>query len=242
MRRRLWILNLLLLALIAATAVALRDDWYKAREREREVLSRIVPIRPGAPPALEPRPGNLNAMSYIDVAQRILFSKDRNPTPIPPPPQPPPPPPKEPAVPLAYGVLMLGEPMVMLSEKQGSPQKAYRVGDTIGELKIVSIASNFMEFDWNGQKRGYLIEDLRSKAPAPVESAPAPQAAAAAAPVAAVSTLSGNKDLGPGIDVGANIKACVPGDTTPAGTVVGGYKKVDGMSPFGRQCRWEKVN
>ena len=241
MRRRLWLINLFLLALIAIAAVELREQWYKAREREREVLSRIVPLKPGAPPALEPRPANLSPLSYIDVAQRILFSKDRNPTPIPPPPPPAPAPPKEPVPPVAYGVLMLGDPMIMLSEKAGAPQKAYRNGDTIGEFKVISITSNFVEFDWKGQKRGYAIEDLRSKGPASPDSAPAAQPVAQAAASAAASTLATKTD-GPGIDVGANIKSCVAGDTSPAGTVAGGYKKVDGVSPFGRQCRWEKVN
>jgi hypothetical protein len=34
------------------------------------------------------------------------------------------------------------------------------------------------------------------------------------------------------------VKNCQAGDTSPAGTVVDGYKKVIEQTPFGRACRW----
>jgi hypothetical protein len=34
------------------------------------------------------------------------------------------------------------------------------------------------------------------------------------------------------------MKACQPGDTSPAGTVVDGYKKIVEQTPFGPACRW----
>ena len=33
-------------------------------------------------------------------------------------------------------------------------------------------------------------------------------------------------------------KACVPGDNSPAGTVLNGYTKVIEATPFGNACRW----
>jgi hypothetical protein len=33
----------------------------------------------------------------------------------------------------------------------------------------------------------------------------------------------------------------VPGDTTPAGTVRDGYRKLVTQTPFGNACRWELV-
>lgn len=41
--------------------------------------------------------------------------------------------------------------------------------------------------------------------------------------------------------IGGGVKACVPGDDSPAGTVVDGYKKVIEATPFGTACRWIAV-
>ena len=46
----------------------------------------------------------------------------------------------------------------------------------------------------------------------------------------------------PGVDVGEGLKGCQVGDSTPAGAVVDGYRKVIAQTPFGGSCRWEKVN
>src|SRR5205085_1058789 len=46
---------------------------------------------------------------------------------------------------------------------------------------------------------------------------------------------------GPGADAGSGYRSCVPGDTTPAGTVKDGYRKFEAATPFGRTCRWEKT-
>jgi hypothetical protein len=40
----------------------------------------------------------------------------------------------------------------------------------------------------------------------------------------------------------SSVKPCAPGDKQRAGTVVDGYKKVVGKTPFGEVCRWEPVN
>ncbi len=40
-------------------------------------------------------------------------------------------------------------------------------------------------------------------------------------------------------DVHGGVKPCVAGDNQPAGTVVGGYKKVVSRTPFDSPCRWE---
>ncbi len=43
----------------------------------------------------------------------------------------------------------------------------------------------------------------------------------------------------PWVDTGGSSHACSPGDTTPAGTVVNGYRKVVKASMFGQTCMWE---
>jgi hypothetical protein len=39
--------------------------------------------------------------------------------------------------------------------------------------------------------------------------------------------------------MGNSTRACVPGDTTPPGTVQDGLRKVVSKTPFGESCRWE---
>ncbi len=41
-----------------------------------------------------------------------------------------------------------------------------------------------------------------------------------------------------GVALDDRTKACVPGDTSPAGTVLNGYTKVIEATPFGNACRW----
>jgi hypothetical protein len=50
------------------------------------------------------------------------------------------------------------------------------------------------------------------------------------------------KDGGPGLDVGGQERPCAPDDSSPAGTIVGGYRKVVSQSPFSKICRWVPVN
>jgi hypothetical protein len=48
-----------------------------------------------------------------------------------------------------------------------------------------------------------------------------------------------NAPAAPGGELSAGIKACQPGDTSPAGTVADGMRKVIKPSPFGSRCFWE---
>jgi mannose-6-phosphate isomerase-like protein (cupin superfamily) len=44
-----------------------------------------------------------------------------------------------------------------------------------------------------------------------------------------------------GADTGGGYRACLPGENSPAGTVVDGHKKVVAVTPFGTSCAWEKI-
>ena len=44
-----------------------------------------------------------------------------------------------------------------------------------------------------------------------------------------------------GKDMGDGYRACVPGDDSPSGTVLNGYRKLSHSSPFGVSCGWEKI-
>ena len=67
------------------------------------------------------------------------------------------------------------------------------------------------------------------------------QPAGAAAPPKPTQNLTANGTAGPGVDTGAGLKGCVPGDKSPSGTVVDGYKKIVSQTPFGAGCQWEQV-
>jgi hypothetical protein len=46
---------------------------------------------------------------------------------------------------------------------------------------------------------------------------------------------------GPGELTHFGIRLCNPGDTSPEGSVVDGFRKVSSPTPFGSSCLWEPV-
>lgn len=241
MNRRLILLDLALVALIALAGWRLRQNWLEARKRESVVLR--VPQKPQPPPPFGPLPRvePLAAAAYLDVAQKMLFSGDRNPTVVVEAAKPKP----LPAFPVAHGVLNLGDgPVAILSEKPGSPHRGYQPGEKIGEFKLVAVNPRELVFEWEGQRIAKKVDELRER----TASEPGVAAAAAAAesgrsgPVEGISTtVVAERPLGPGESAGGGVRACQPGDSTPPGTVVDGMRKVVSVSPFGRVCRWEPV-
>ena len=130
MSRKVVLLNLALLALLAGLGWFLRLHWLAARAQERAMLEQTIQPRgifaPPLPPAVKPVP----ATDYLEVAQKMLFSKDRNPTvvievPIPKPvPEPPMPP-----LPNFHGLMaMFGDAVIILSVGKDGAQKGYHAG------------------------------------------------------------------------------------------------------------------
>ncbi len=289
MNRRIVLLNLALLALVGALGWVLRANWLEAQARERAVLRRKVPPKAVlAPPSLPGVPAAAPA-EYIDVASKMLFSKDRNPTVVVEPPKPAPEP-VMPALPSYSGQMAIGEPVIFLSPAN-NVQHGYHAGEKVGDFKLVSFDEEKITFEWNGKSIERKPEDLRPKqvlaqtgagagaAPVPAmprptiptpgyptpkvtldrpNAASAPEVgstpAPAAAPVSPVTSLSGPSAAKPGdsnstsdtSDDGmlgpplpGGFRACVPADTSPAGTVHSGYRKVQAMSIFGPSCDWE---
>lgn len=240
MKHKLLLINLLLLALVAASGSVLRQKWRESKAREESVLKQKaapvpapvitpIPAVPPAPPAV-----------YADVAQKLLVSKDRNPNVFVEPPPPPPAPPVMPPLPFAYGVMDFGAgPSVMMSEKSGGQQHTYRIGDKIGPFKLLDVNRTDILLDWNGkpvQKKLSELVDKNANAAAERAAAEAPKQTAAAPPPALVVG-----EAKPGKSMGGDVKACQPGDTAPAGTIADGFRKVVSASPFGQVCRWEPV-
>ena len=235
MRRRLLLLNLVLLTLASAAAWQLRVRWLDSRAQEQKLVS--APVKPASLEAIEPSrpPQPASAVAYGDVAQKVLFSRDRNPTvtvqaapvkPVPP-------------MPVLYGVMNLGGgPVVILSEKAGGTNRGYAVGEKVGDFTLMAVEDDQLVLGWEGQEIRKKLQELR-----PQPGTPAPQAAItpAAPPGVVVQSVAAPVVAGPGAQLTPNMRACVVGDTSPAGTVRDGYRKVVNQTPFGSSCRWEPV-
>lgn len=246
MTRKLMLLDLALVAVLAALAWQMRREWIDAHARPQALLSAQIKLVP--PNRLTPLPkvAPLAAISYAEVAQLNLLSRDRNPQVVidvePPKVKPLPP------FPVARGVLLWEgtPPTILLSTGRSGRQRAYRVGDQVGEWKIISLDNQYVTFEWDGKEYKKRIDELMDRTAQVAEAAQpaAPAAAPAAANPVKSQSLSSDTSAksAPGIDVGsADTRGCQPGDDAPAGTVVDGFKKVVSTTPFGKACRWEQV-
>jgi hypothetical protein len=250
MNRRAALLTLALLALAGWCAWRLRERWREEKAHERAVLSRAAQRKKLLPPAPLDPPQPVVPAQYSEVAQRTLFSKDRNPTEIvevkPPPPKPPLPP-----LPSYYGQVRLGEPVIFLSAA-GEPQKTYRAGDKVGgkdKFVIVGFDEEKITLSFNDETVEKKLDDLRPKeAPAQAAAprpAPAPQPASSSAPLASNSrsldSAGEKKDEIIGAPYGGGFFACVAGDNSPDGTIKDGKRKVISHTLFGQNCHWETI-
>jgi hypothetical protein len=250
-------LNAFLLIGIAAIVWQARTRVQEAHARREVNLNPA--IKPVTPPPVTPapKPAAVPAASYADVANKDLFVKDRNPVVIVDPPkveQPKPMPP----LPVVYGVLGLPSgTKAIMAEKKNEPGAPVQEGDKVGEFTIVSLDPQNVTFEWDGKEIKRKIDELIDRSgPADTSGGGRATVQPAAAPV--VSQQIQSQQPAPqqnnvqtnnvpasaaslGIEIGApgqSERACTPGDNSPAGTVVNGYKKTTMASPFGVVCRW----
>ena len=270
MSRRLLLLNLALLALAGVLVWALRSDWFSAQSKEKAMLGqKIEPkkiLAPPSPPPVKP----VSAGEYVDVAGKMLFAKDRNPTVVIEPPPPPPAKPETPmpALPRYFGQMAIGEPVALLS-LAGAAQRGYHAGDTIGDFTLVGFDRDNIEFEWQGKSVKKKIEELRAKADTPAAANPSAVGAASSAPVANVTSSASSIGMGsapraaslggatgagdsgkPASASGDDVfgpaqpdgsHACLPADTSAPGTVHSGFIKNVNASIVGILCNWEKL-
>ena len=240
MNRKLVVLNAVLLLVVIFGGVQLRNQYQSAKARQAAL--RAVRISPApAPPfvALANDPPVLPS-GYKDVAMQDLFHPSRNPEIVKDPPPAPPPPPPMPELPRYHGQMNLGDgPMALLVEKPGMQEKAIMPGETIGQFKLVDVNTSEITFAWtfNGELARRRVGELadNSAAAAPPDARPAAAAAGAPAPPVVKS------NLGAGTITGFGFKECVPNDSSPEGTIDGGFRKTIITTPFGKNCRWDPV-
>jgi hypothetical protein len=235
MRKKLWALNLLLLAGLALLARELHQNWKAARNREQRMLGKKAQPAPPPAPAQSILPPPVQAAAYLNVASQTLFSKDRNPNIVVEAPKEIPPPP----FPKFYGVMNLGDGPSAIMSDGPARQKLFAIGDKAGEWKLTAIGADTLEFEWQQKKFTKRFTELQDKSETPAEVlAPRGPSASTPAPV----TPAAPARPGPGVEMGGGFFACNPNDPSPAGTVLDGKRKVITDSMFGgKTCRWEPV-
>jgi len=238
LKNKLLLLNAALLVAIGAGVWRLREAWVAARAREVAVLGRRVTPKSMVSAPAGPRIEPVLATSYAEIAEKMLFAKDRNPTVVVEvKPEPPKPMPKLPAL---YGVMnLLDGTTAIMSEKPELKHVGVRPGEKIGEFTLVAVNHDEITFAWEGKEVTRKIDEMIDRA-GPVQ--PAPGVAQRSGPaVVAVPPSQAQHAKGeptPGVEVAKGIRACQRGDTSPAGTVADGYKKLVTPTPFGDSCRW----
>jgi hypothetical protein len=259
LKGRLIALTVLLAVALGAIAWQARIRWNEAKaKREANLKSHVKPVA-ALRPAPAPEPEAVPATHYTEVATKNLFSKDRNPDVIVDPPKVEAPKPMPP-LPIVYGVLGLPSgTRALMSEKAGEASKPVRVGETIGEFKVIALDQQNVTFDWDGKEIRRKVEDLADRSAAaagapqgPAIAQPAPQRAPAQSSASFQAsqqptqqtnqpTQQGGEGGVMGVEVGApgqSRRACRPGDSSPAGTVADGYRKSLTATPFGATCQW----
>jgi hypothetical protein len=246
LKPRLIVLNLLLLAALIAVLWQARARWTEAREKRESTFNVKVKPAPVPPVTPAPKPEGATAAKYADVATKNLFAKDRNPNVIIDPPKVEEPK-KMPPLPVVYGVLGLPSgTRAMMATRPGDLSKTVRTGDAIGEFKIASLDTQNVVFDWEGKQISKKIDELidRSSAAA-VAPGVNPTPGVTAAPPPPPRPDATPAPAGPGAEfpsaAGQSQRTCVPGDPSPANTIVDGYRKNVVATPFGNVCSWIKV-
>jgi hypothetical protein len=237
--RKLVALNAVLLLVVVFGCVQLRNQHEAAKARQAALHTARISPAPAPPfyPLLNDPP--VLPSGYKDVAMKDLFHPSRNPdVEVPPPPAPPPPPPM-PELPRFHGQMNLGDgPMALLVEKAGSEEKAIKPGETIGQFKLVDVTTSEITFAWtfNGElvrrSLASMIEHTAAEAPPDARSSQAP----VAPPPPPIKSA-----IGPGDLTSQGTRICDVNDSTPAGTVVNGFRKTEGRTPFGAYCVWDPV-
>ena len=254
MSRNLLLLNALLLALCGVATWRLMTLRSERLSEQAQFLRRME--APPAPPAvLMPRPAPpAQSNAYLEVAQKLLLSADRNPTVIldivPPKVMPP--------LPRAYGAMDFGGgPRVFMAAKPGDRQRPYAPGEQIGEFKLLTISRAGVVFEWDGKEVAASFDQMKDtanvQARAAQAAAPPPPSAPArakliggtieqAAPTAGLQTIAPTAAT-PGRPMPGNgpIRDCAPGDNAPSGTTSEGYRKVTISTPMGNGCSWRRV-
>ena len=256
MKRKLLLINAVLFGVLVLGASELYSRWLQAESRYARVeqAERVVPLpeypAPGQRAAIRPA-------EYMPVVQRMLFSKDRNPTvevvveaaPVE----------QRPELPLLAGLADFGDgPRALMAAASNDTPQWVKAGEKVGAFVFEGMEEQKVKLSWNGepftvaqdQLTGAMVrpepKNPRTKngqrsaaAPGAPAQAQAPANLAAQEPTSVGGQYKIGKELRPGVH------AVDPGDDSPDGT---SFKHTDGSTytktvrrtPFGSQSWWEK--
>jgi hypothetical protein len=243
LNRKLLLLDVVLVAAVVYGGLQLRNEAQAAKAREAATLNhplKVLPPDPWKPPPAEPP---VMSTAYVSIADKMLWDRSRNSIVINEPPPAPPPKPM-PALPVYHGMMSLGSsgPTAFFSLGADAQHHSIHIGENIGQFKLLSVNSDEITLEWDGQQIRKTVAELGALKGAPpaqvaqdrTDTAP-PAAPAAPPPVKS----------GPGELTNFGSRICNVNDGNADGAVVdqpdGKYKKVLHTNPFGTNCTWEPV-
>ena len=240
MNRKLLLLDVVLVAAVVYVGFQYRNEAWAAKAREAATLNRQQKVP--APPQFTPLPPEPPVMpsGYVNIADKMLFDRSRNSVVVIDPPPPPPPPPPMPPLPVYHGMMSLGSSgtIAFFSLSADTQHQAIHIGESIGQFKLLSVNSDEIALEWNGQVVRKTVAELSGQKGAPV--VPAGQDVrtdVGPGPIAPPTPVKS----GPGELTNFGNKTCAVNDGNEAGKVIDGYKKVMHTNPFGTNCTWEPV-
>lgn len=249
MRKKLLLLNALLLGVLILGAAELYRAYLDARGRY-ELLDRFTDARqpPGFPPPGDPRA--VRQADYMPIVERLLFFADRNPIVVVEAPEV-----EEvvrPALPILSGLVDFGDGLSALMSPAANVQPEWiKVGDKVGEYVFNGLDGEQVKLAWNEEEIVVGQDSLKAREAAEPTRTRKRQAAAgrgggsapagsAAAPQAAANVSGSNQDARVGAEFMPGRFRVTGGDDSPDGTVHKGHVKRVRKTPFGSQSWWEK--
>lgn len=252
MNRKLLILNIALGIGVIYAGFALHSAWVAARARQAKMPGpppKAPFVAPVAPLAQQPA---VLPSGYAKVAQNFLFDPSRNPDlPLPEPPKPAPEP-VPPPLPSYHGMMDFGDPQgpIALITQSGAPgHEEVHAGEPIGEFKLLAFDRKEMTLEWQGRVLHKRLNEGGSEPAKP--AAPVAESGALPPPTGIIPGQAQQQqaeppkqqaqELGPGVPITDNVRACQAGDSSAPGAVNGGYRKEVNYSPMGAQCIWRAI-
>src|SRR5262245_41270581 len=165
MMKRLLVLNLVLVAIVIAIAVRLRNDWVNFEATHQ--IAAIQPEPEAVPKVAAAVPGNAGTPEdWTDIPSHNPFSFDRNDIPI----LEPSAPPKPPGVkPVLFGTMSLGkEPLAMVASGQPAGNRNYRpmrIGEVIDGWTITKILDKSITIQADQIEDSVLMNDPSAQVP-----------------------------------------------------------------------------
>jgi len=239
LNRKLLLLDVVLVAALVYVGFQFRNEAREAKAREAAALHRQ--LKPMAPDRFTPLPPDPPVMpsAYLTIPDKMLWDRSRNSTVIIEVPPPPPPKPM-PALPVYHGMMSLGNSglTAFFSMTADAQHQAIHIGEMIGQFKLLSVNSDEIALEWEGQVIRKTVSELSGHGNGAIAQAGAgARTEVAAAPAVAPPPVKS----GPGESTAFGFKTCAVNDGNAEGTVMDGYKKVMHTNPFGQNCTWEPV-